>query len=108
MLRRTLLLAAIGGTLKVTDAHAQPVVATQDVMTLLAGSSRHARFVEALARTGVAQQLRGAGPFTVFAPTDAAWDSIPINIRNDVLPPNGTVDVVRATAAMNTYIVPGR
>ena len=82
--------------------------ATQDVITILAGSPEHASFVAALSRTGIADQLRGAGPFTVFAPTDAAWDRIPINIRNDVLPPDGTVDVIRAAAAMNAYVLAGR
>jgi len=101
-------LGAVGSGLIASHAgRAQSLGATQDISTILAGSPQHARFVEALARTGIAQQLRGAGPFTVFAPTNAAWDSIPINIRNDVLPPDGTIDTVRATAAMNAYIVPG-
>lgn len=108
MLRRSLILGGVGLCAVVPVAgRAQSTVPTQDITTILAGSPDHARFVEALARTGIAQQLRGAGPFTVFAPTNAAWDSIPINIRNDVLPPDGTIDTVRATAAMNAYIVPG-
>lgn len=58
----------IGGTAVSKDA---------SVMEALRGSSEHARFVEALDAAGVSGDLEEAlGPYTVFAPTDAAFTTL--------------------------------
>lgn len=41
----------------------------------LAGSPDHARFMEAVEQAGLTETLRGAGPYTVFAPANAAFNA---------------------------------
>ena len=49
------------------------VSADESIMTALRASSEHRRFVAALEASEVADLLEDIGPFTVFAPTDAAF-----------------------------------
>lgn len=46
---------------------------TRSVVDTLAADGRFNRFLELITRAGLTDQLRGAGPFTVFAPTDQAF-----------------------------------
>jgi uncharacterized surface protein with fasciclin (FAS1) repeats len=95
-----LALAAIG------KAHAQ--APTRNLATLCASDSDLERFVDALRRTGLYQVIAGPGEFTVFAPTESGWGSIPLQLRNDVLPPNGPADPVRGRGLVAAHIVEGR
>jgi uncharacterized surface protein with fasciclin (FAS1) repeats len=116
-----LLLAACGGTTTTTTqqaavpmAPAQPaapstvgVTPQRTIATMLSSDSDLNRFTEAAQRTGVYQTLNGPGTFTVFAPTDSGWGSIPLQIRNDVLPPNAPADPVRGRALVAAHVVEG-
>lgn len=42
-------------------------------------------FVRSLHSTGVSDSLRGSGPYTVFAPSDSAFTSMPSAARNKLL-----------------------
>ena len=53
----------------------------------LAGSADHSAFVQALQSSGLLETLRGAGPYTVFAPTNAAFDAIPEETRRSLMAP---------------------
>jgi hypothetical protein len=46
---------------------------TRNVIDMLAGDGRFNRWVEVVGRGGATDQFRGAGPMTVFAPVDAAF-----------------------------------
>jgi uncharacterized surface protein with fasciclin (FAS1) repeats len=48
------------------------------VVDVVSGNSQLHTFESALAASGLAEMLRGAGPFTVFAPSDAAFRALPI------------------------------
>lgn len=50
----------------------------------LAASIDHSSFMQALQSAGLADTLRGAGPYTVFAPTNAAWEEIPEETRRSL------------------------
>ncbi len=52
------------------------VAKDKPIMTALRASSEHRRFVAALEESGLAAELEGIGPFTVFAPTDDAFDGL--------------------------------
>ena len=52
-----------------------PMPAT--VVDIVAGSADHATLTAAVIAAGLAETLQGAGPFTVFAPTDAAFAALP-------------------------------
>ncbi len=50
---------------------------TKDVTALAAGSAEHSTLVAALKAADLISTLQGPGPFTVFAPTNAAFDKLP-------------------------------
>jgi uncharacterized surface protein with fasciclin (FAS1) repeats len=54
----------------------------------LAASIDHSSFMAALQSAGLADTLRGAGPYTVFAPTNAAWEAIPEDARQRLASPD--------------------
>ena len=55
------------------SAHADP---SEDIPTNAAATGIHNSLVAALAHAGLVATLEGAGPFTVFAPTDQAFDDL--------------------------------
>lgn len=52
------------------------VLPDMTVMAALDASAEHRRFAEALRMSGLAKALSGPGPFTILAPTDAAFAGI--------------------------------
>ena len=52
------------------------VAKDQSIMAALRASSEHRRFTAALEASGLDSELAGIGPFTVFAPVDAAFDML--------------------------------
>lgn len=81
-----------------------PVSASEPIMAALRASSEHRRFTEALESTGLDMLLEGIGPFTVFAPTDAAFDFLrPKSAASQLREDAGILKI-----AMATHIVPAR
>lgn len=77
------------------------------IMAILEDAPDLRRFVVLLERSGMAETLRGDGPFTVFAPTDAAWASVPPEAGGGT----GTTvaaDPQRLAAVMRGLIARGR
>jgi len=79
----------------------------RDITQILAADAEFSRFVELLSRGQLLDGLRGAGPVTVFAPTNDAWGNIPVSIRNDLMPMAGAPDILRLQAVLNGLIVRG-
>ena len=75
---------AAGGKAAAGDEAAQTRGTIGDA---LAGSADHSAFVQALQSSGLIETLRGAGPYTVFAPTNAAFDAIPEETRRSLMTP---------------------
>jgi uncharacterized surface protein with fasciclin (FAS1) repeats len=57
----------------------------------------------ALEKAGLVQTLKGAGPFTVFAPTDAAFAKVPKDQLDALL-----ADKAKLTAVLTYHVVPGK
>ena len=53
----------------------------------LGSSADHSAFVQSLQSAGLIETLRGTGPYTVFAPTNAAFDAIPEDARRGLAAP---------------------
>jgi uncharacterized surface protein with fasciclin (FAS1) repeats len=78
---------------------------SRDIMDNLAQSPEHHTLVAALNVAGLAATLRQPGPFTVFAPTDAAFRSLPAGMLDQLMQPAGQV---RLTALLDAHIINGR
>ena len=86
---------------------AAPGEASQNRQTIgdaLAASADHSAFVQALQSAGLADALRGAGPYTVFAPTNGAFDAIPADARTRLMSPDQRE---RLTELLSNHIVSG-
>jgi uncharacterized surface protein with fasciclin (FAS1) repeats len=73
---------ASGGQAAVNDDVSQP-----DVVKVAVGSPDHTTLVAALKAADLVNSLANAGPFTVFAPTNAAFDKLPAGTVETLLKP---------------------
>lgn len=62
-------------------------------------------FGKALDAAGMTETLRGTGPFTVFAPTDAAFEKLPAGKLESLLKPENKEELV---SLLNYHVVSGR
>jgi len=62
-------------------------------------------FGKALDRAGMTETLRGTGPFTVFAPTDAAFEKLPAGKLESLFKPENKEELV---SLLNYHVVSGR
>ncbi|HEX8852174.1 MAG TPA: fasciclin domain-containing protein, partial [Pyrinomonadaceae bacterium] len=78
---------------------------TRDIVDNAVNSKDHTTLVAAVKAAGLVETLKGKGPFTVFAPTNAAFDKLPA----------GTVDTLllaenrgMLTKVLTYHVVAGR
>ncbi len=62
-------------------------VAPKDIVDVAIGSPDHTTLVAAVTAAGLVETLKGAGPFTVFAPTNAAFAALPAGTVDGLLKP---------------------
>ena len=60
---------------------------TNDVVDIAIGSKDHTTLVAAVKAADLVGTLKGSGPFTVFAPTNAAFDKLPAGTVATLLKP---------------------
>ena len=58
-------------------ASASPTMAPKDIVDTAVGAGDFTTLVTAVKAASLVETLKGAGPYTVFAPTDAAFDAVP-------------------------------
>lgn len=83
---------ATNGVVHVIDAVLLPeqTVSNGTVVDIIVNSPEHTTLETAVLAAGLAGTLSGTGPFTVFAPTDAAFAAVPTSTLNALLAdPNG-------------------
>jgi uncharacterized surface protein with fasciclin (FAS1) repeats len=79
---------------KTTDARPEVVqkdpmtsAAAKDIVDIAIASPAHTTLVSAVTAAGLVETLKGAGPFTVFAPTNTAFAALPAGTVNGLLKP---------------------
>jgi uncharacterized surface protein with fasciclin (FAS1) repeats len=124
-MRKTYISAAIVGALFATSALMAPALAQDKMMskekTVMVGgapmfpsknivqnavnSKDHTTLVAAVKAAGLVDTLQSAGPFTVFAPVNAAFARLPAGTVDTLLKPEnkGTL-----TTVLTYHVVPGR
>ena len=60
---------------------------TRDIIDNAVNSKDHTTLVAAVKAAGLVETLKGAGPFTVFAPTNAAFAALPAGTVDTLLKP---------------------
>ena len=64
-----------------------PMLPTKDIIDNAVNSKDHTTLVAAVKTAGLVETLKGAGPFTVFAPTNAAFAALPAGTVDTLLKP---------------------
>lgn len=77
------------------------MVPTKNIVENAMGSTDHTTLVAAVKAAGLVETLSGKGPFTVFAPTNAAFDKLPKGTVESLLKP----DMKKDLAGILTYHV---
>ena len=86
------------------EAAAGAMVESWNIVQNTTKSPEHTTLVQALTATGLTETLSGAGPFTVFAPTDQAFAAVPQPMTAYLMDPGNKA----ALAQVLTYhVVPG-
>jgi uncharacterized surface protein with fasciclin (FAS1) repeats len=107
MIKKILVSMMIAG-IAVTPAIAggnKEMKASQNVVQVAAGNPDFETLVAAIKAAGLAETLSGKGPFTVFAPTDAAFAKLPAGTVESLLKPENKDKLV---AILTYHVVSGK
>ncbi len=67
----------------------------KDVVDIAAGSEAHSTLVAAVKAAGLVETLKGAGPFTIFAPVNDAFGKLPAGTVDFLLKPENKATLVK-------------
>ena len=93
--------AALAVLLAPAPARAQE----KDVVDTAVAAGSFNTLAKALQAAGLVDTLKGKGPFTVFAPTDAAFAKLPAGTLEDLLKPENKK---KLQAILTYHVVPGK
>jgi len=100
MIRRTFL------ALTTVAAFAMPAFSQdKDIVDTAVAAGSFNTLAAALTAAGLVETLKGEGPFTVFAPTDAAFAALPAGTVEDLLKPENKDKLV---AVLTYHVVAGK
>ena len=96
----------LASSVATADGHAHPEeMAKPTIVEIAVGNPDFSTLVAALEAAGLVEALSGKGPFTVFAPTNAAFDALPAGTLDDLLKPENKETL---TAVLTYHVVPGK
>ncbi|HEV7801873.1 MAG TPA: fasciclin domain-containing protein [Burkholderiales bacterium] len=82
-----------------------PMYKHKDIVDNAVNSKDHTTLVAAVKAAGLVETLKGPGPFTVFAPTNAAFAMLPAGTVDTLLKPENKQ---KLTDVLTYHVVPGR
>jgi uncharacterized surface protein with fasciclin (FAS1) repeats len=91
--------------LGIVSLAAAPRAGAQTIVEIAAGNPNFSTLVAAVKAAGLVDALNGAGPITVFAPTNAAFAKIPEAKLKELLKPENKKQLV---AILTYHVVPGK
>ena len=83
----------------------QSMFATKDIVDNAVNSADHTTLVAAVKAAGLVDTLKGKGPFTVFAPTNAAFGKLPAGTVETLVKPENKPTL---TKILTYHVVPGK
>ncbi len=105
MKRFALAVAIAAATAFSAPVQAGTAMARPTVVAAAMASPQHQTLVAAIKAAGLADTLSGKGPFTVFAPTDAAFAKLPAGTVDTLLQPANHDALV---SVLTYHVVPGK
>lgn len=102
--RRFLGLATACAVALASPAFAQ-TAGKADIVDTAVAAGQFKTLAAALTAAGLVNTLKGPGPFTVFAPTDAAFAKLPAGTVDTLLKPENKAQLV---AVLTYHVVPGK
>jgi uncharacterized surface protein with fasciclin (FAS1) repeats len=88
-----------------TSEPAPAARAAGNVLEVATSAGQFTTLVAAINAAGLSETLSGAGPFTVFAPTDAAFAKLPAGTVEKLLMPENKA---KLASILTYHVVPGR
>ncbi len=87
------------------DSAQNPSVPQQDILSTFTRKGTFKTFSSAVDKAGLTDMFAGAGPLTVFAPTDEAFDRLPAGRLDQLFQPGNKEELA---ALVNYHVVKGR
>ena len=95
--------AALAALVTLTALPVRAADAKKDIVDTAVAAGSFKTLATALQAAGLVETLKGKGPFTVFAPTDAAFAKLPAGALDALLK-----DRAKLTAVLTYHVVPGK
>jgi uncharacterized surface protein with fasciclin (FAS1) repeats len=102
---RTLGFAALAAFALASAPFKASAVESQDIVAVASANGSFKTLVAAVKAAGLVETLQGKGPFTVFAPTDAAFAKLPAGTVESLLRPENKEKLV---AILTYHVVSGK
>jgi uncharacterized surface protein with fasciclin (FAS1) repeats len=90
---------------KTVSVGGAPMYPSKNIIQNAVNSKDHTTLVAAVKAAGLVDTLSGPGPFTVFAPTNAAFAKLPAGTVDNLLKPENKATLVKV---LTYHVVPGR
>lgn len=94
-----------GGAAQTTMVGGAAMYDSQNIIANAVNSRDHTTLVAAVKAAGLVDTLSGPGPFTVFAPTNAAFSKLPAGTVDTLLQP---ANLSTLQSVLTYHVVPGR
>lgn len=99
------LAAAAAMTIGLAVGSSNAYAADKDIVDTAVAAGQFNTLATALTAAGLVDTLKGPGPFTVFAPTDAAFAKLPAGTVDSLLKPENKS---KLSAILTYHVVPGK
>jgi len=83
----------------------QSMYPSKDIVDNAVNSADHTTLVAAVKAAGLVDTLKGKGPFTVFAPTNAAFNKLPAGTVDNLVKPENKPTL---TKVLTYHVAPGK
>jgi uncharacterized surface protein with fasciclin (FAS1) repeats len=90
---------------KTVEVGGAPMYPSKNIVENAVNSKDHTTLVAAVKAAGLVETLQGAGPFTVFAPTNKAFDKLPAGTVETLVKPENKATL---TGILTYHVVAGK
>jgi uncharacterized surface protein with fasciclin (FAS1) repeats len=90
---------------KTVQVGGAPMYPSKNIIQNAVNSKDHTTLVAAVKAAGLVETLQGPGPFTVFAPTNAAFGKLPAGTVDNLVKPENKKTL---TTILTYHVIPGR